>query len=47
MPDGTQKWVFISHAYDTQAEGRAKLFMREMTFDKDGWISLASLEVKE
>ena len=47
MPNGTREWLFISHAYDTEADGRAKLFLRRMSFDNDGWISLAPLEVKE
>lgn len=47
MPDGTKEWLFISHAYDTEANGRAKLFMRKMVFDEEGWIGLAPLEVKE
>ncbi len=47
MPDGKKQWYFLSHAYDTEVDGRAKIFLREMSFDKDGWISLASLEVKE
>lgn len=40
MPDGSKQWHFISHAYDTEANGRAKLFMRKMSFDKEGWIVL-------
>lgn len=38
LPDGSRQWYFISHAYDTQADGRAKLFLRKMSFDKDGWL---------
>ena len=31
---------FISHAYEKAHEGRAKLFIRPLTFDKEGWIEL-------
>lgn len=40
MPDGTRQWYFLSHAYDTHADGRSKLFMRKLIFDSDGWLSL-------
>lgn len=40
MPDGNKQWYFISHAYDTEAGGRAKLFLRKLSFDKDGWLVL-------
>lgn len=29
---------FISHAYEKDENGRAKLFIRPLTFDEDGWI---------
>lgn len=29
---------FVSHAYDKQQNGRAKLFIRPISFDKNGWI---------
>lgn len=29
---------FISHAYEKSSNGRAKLFIRPMNFDEDGWI---------
>ena len=32
------KCYFISHAYEKEHNGAAKLFIRPMTFDKDGWI---------
>lgn len=31
-------WWFISHAYTKADDGRAKLFQRELKFDKKGWI---------
>lgn len=37
MPDGRS--LFICHAYDAEVGARAKLFVREMTFN-DGWIEL-------
>lgn len=40
MPDGQKQWFFLSHAYDTHADGRAKIFLRRMEFDKNGWIKL-------
>lgn len=40
MPDGNKQWFFLSHAYDTHADGRAKIFLRRMSFDKNGWIIL-------
>lgn len=39
MPDDKKQWYFFSHAYDTEADGRAKLFLRKIQFDKQGWIS--------
>ncbi len=30
--------LFISHAYEKVQDGRAKLFIRPLTFDTDGWI---------
>ena len=32
------KTFFVAHAYEKSQGGRAKLFMRQLTFDKDGWI---------
>lgn len=32
------KWYFISHAYDKQRNGAARLFIKEMDFDKQGWL---------
>ena len=29
---------FISHAYEKDENGRAKLFIRPLTFDEEGWI---------
>lgn len=40
LPNGKKQWFFLSHAYDTEANGGAKLFLRRMSFDKDGWIVL-------
>lgn len=34
------QWYFVSHAYDVKENGRAKLFIRKMQFDKDGWIEI-------
>lgn len=31
------QWIFLSHAYVKKEGGRAKLFMRKMTFNSDGW----------
>ena len=31
------KWYFLSHAYDVKENGRAKIFLRELLFDKAGW----------
>lgn len=42
MPNGKKQWYFLSHAYDTEADGRAKVFLRRMKFDKKGWIILES-----
>lgn len=38
LPDG--RCIFVCHAYDAELGARAKLFIREMKFDADGWISL-------
>ncbi len=38
LPDG--QWYFISHAYDSEFGARAKLFIRKMVFDADGWFTL-------
>lgn len=32
------RWYFISHAYNKAQDGAAILFVREIHFDKDGWI---------
>ena len=32
------KCYFVSHAYVKDKNGDAKLFIRPLTFDKDGWI---------
>ncbi len=32
------KWIFISHAYDKARNGEARLFIREMKTDDEGWI---------
>lgn len=32
------QWYFVSHAYEKVNDGRAKLFVRPMNFDADGWI---------
>ena len=29
---------FLSHAYEKEQNGRAKLFLRPITFDSEGWI---------
>lgn len=34
------KWYFISHAYDKARNGAARLFIKEMEFDKQGWLIL-------
>lgn len=34
------QWFFVSHAYDIEQQGRAKLFIRRLHFTKDGWLSL-------
>ena len=38
LPDGN--WYYLSHAYDSQFGARAKLFLRRLLFDTDGWLSL-------
>lgn len=35
-----KKWYFVSHAYEIKENGRAKLFIRPMIFDKKGWFKL-------
>ena len=32
------QWYFVSHAYDKSLDGQARLFIRPIEFDKDGWI---------
>ena len=32
------QWYFVSHAYDKSLNGQARLFIRPIEFDKDGWI---------
>ena len=34
------KWYFICHAYDKDANGAAKLFLKSFEFDADGWIEM-------
>ncbi|MBQ0022304.1 MAG: family 43 glycosylhydrolase [Prevotellaceae bacterium] len=34
------QWYFVSHAYVKAENGRAKLLLRKMTFDKNGWPSI-------
>lgn len=33
-----KKWYFFSHAYDKARNGEARLFIKELQFDKKGWI---------
>lgn len=37
---GNDNWVFVCHAYDSEFGARSKLRIREMTFDKKGWIHI-------
>lgn len=37
------QWYFLCHAYDAEVGARAKMFLRKMYFDKDGWITLVPL----
>ncbi len=37
---GSDNWLFVSHAYDKDANGQALLFIRPLAFDADGWITL-------
>lgn len=32
------KYYFVCHAYEKEANGAAKLFIRELDFDENGWI---------
>lgn len=32
------KWWFVSHAYTKKQDGHAKLFVRELNYDDNGWI---------
>ncbi len=34
------KWIFLSHAYDKAQDGRARLFIKELTLDENGWIEI-------
>lgn len=34
------QWYFVSHAYVKAEDGRAKLFLRKMNFNKEGWPTL-------
>lgn len=34
------QWYFVSHAYDVKENGKAKLFIRKLKFDKDGWMEV-------
>lgn len=38
LKDGT--WIFLSHAYDAEHGARAKIFIRPLLFDADGWMTL-------
>lgn len=31
-------WYFLSHAYDKKRDGQARLFLRQIHFDAEGWI---------
>lgn len=33
-----RQWYFVSHAYDIEKNGQAKLYLRKFKFDKKGWI---------
>lgn len=35
------QWYFLCHAYDAEVGARAKIFLRKMYFDAEGWISIA------
>lgn len=37
-PDSGNKYHFLSHAYDKNANGAAKIFLRTIRFGEDGWI---------
>ena len=37
------QWYFLSHAYEKARNGAAKIFLRRMNFDKDGWPVLESM----
>lgn len=32
------KWYFLSHAYDKERNGAARIFIKELKFSKDNWI---------
>lgn len=34
------KYYFLSHAYDKNRNGDARLFLKELKFDSDGWIQI-------
>lgn len=34
------QWYFLCHAYDAEVGARAKLFLKKMYFDEEGWIEL-------
>lgn len=34
------QWWFLSHAYDIKKDGRSKLFLHKILFDKDGWMTV-------
>lgn len=34
------QWWFLSHAYDVKENGRAKIFLRKLKFDADGWMGI-------
>ena len=33
------QWYFLSHAYDAQFGATAKMFLRKLEFDKEGWMA--------
>lgn len=34
------QWYFLCHAYDAEVGARAKIFLRKMYFDAEGWIRI-------
>lgn len=37
------QWYFLSHAYEKERNGQAKIFLRKMHFDKDDWPVLGEV----